>query len=95
MLWLETVPGRLLILKFQNIYCTVFQTKVSPPRKRKLFFFLMFQDSLLDSSTFEGVHSLHIKQDSVCVTYAKWRRVSATTVAGKNKYVLHIMSMCS
>jgi hypothetical protein len=55
----------------------------------------MFQDSLLDSSTFEGVHSLHIKQDSVCVTYAKWRRVSATTVAGKNKYVLHIMSMCS
>ena len=76
MLRLETVPGRLPKLHFQNIYCTVCQPKVSPPRKCKLLFFFflvkkMSQDSLLDSSTVEGVHSLHFnilnKRDNVRV----------------------------
>jgi hypothetical protein len=68
------VTGLLYLLQFQNIYCTVFQTKVSTLRKRKPLFFVKekrFQDSLLDSSTADGVHSLHFnvlnKTDSVHV----------------------------
>jgi len=75
-LWLEAFSGRLPTVQFQNIYYTVFQTKVSPPRKRKLLFFFFvkksFQDSLLDSSTAEGVHSFHFnvlnRTESVRVT---------------------------